>query len=607
MRSYALAHGDEQRNPDRVPHVSPLRGDVRARAASRRPRDHARARRPGRRVQSRVPLPEGHRAEAARGRSRSDPPAARAATATRSTKCRGTRRSRRSTPGSRRSASSTAPTRSRCTSATRARTISPGLVYSRVLLQAARTKNVFSASTVDQMPKQVSAGLMFGGALTIPVPDVDRTDYLLMLGANPYASNGSLMTAPDMPGRLAGAARPRRQARRRRSAPHEDRGGSRRTPPDPARDRRPLPVRARARAVRRRPRRPRRRSPRTSNGLDDVAPPRRSRSRPKQVAPACGIDAATIRRIAHELAARADRRGVRPHRHVHAGVRHARVVARRRAERVHRQPRPARRRDVHQRGDRRPRAAATGKGRGVTFGRRTSRVRGLPEFFGELPVVCLAEEIETPGDGQIRALVTLAGNPAMSDARTPIGSQTALPTLDFMVSIDIYLNETTRHAERDPAAGTGARTRSLRPRALQPRDPQRRELFAAARRARARRGPGVAHDAAARGCDRRAGRARRRRRARRSRRRPVSSARRSRRRGSNVEGRDADEIDEGARDAARARSACSTSCCAPARTATGSAPIPTGSRSRSSKPIRTASTSVRCSRASPRCCARRRG
>src|SRR5258707_11106160 len=77
-----------------------------------------------------------------------------------------------------------------------------GLVYNRALLQAARTKNVYSASTVDQMPKQVSAGLMFGGALTIPVPDIDRTDFLLMLGANPYASNGSLMTAPDMPGRL---------------------------------------------------------------------------------------------------------------------------------------------------------------------------------------------------------------------------------------------------------------------------------------------------------------------------------------------------------------------------------------------------------------------
>src|SRR5213594_1293427 len=75
-------------------------------------------------------------------------------------------------------------------------------LYAQVLLRALGTRNVFSASTVDQMPKQVSAGLMFGTVLSIPIPDVDRTDYLLMLGANPLASNGSLMTAPDMKGRL---------------------------------------------------------------------------------------------------------------------------------------------------------------------------------------------------------------------------------------------------------------------------------------------------------------------------------------------------------------------------------------------------------------------
>ena len=76
------------------------------------------------------------------------------------------------------------------------------LVYGRALLKALGTKNVYTASTVDQMPKQVSAGFMFGGGLSVPVPDVDRTDYLLVLGANPLASNGSLMTAPDMRGRL---------------------------------------------------------------------------------------------------------------------------------------------------------------------------------------------------------------------------------------------------------------------------------------------------------------------------------------------------------------------------------------------------------------------
>ena len=81
----------------------------------------------------------------------------------------------------------------------------------------------------------------------------------------------------------------------------------------------------------------------------------------------------------------------------------------------------------------------------MRFGRRHSRVRGLPEVFGEFPVVCLAEEIETPGDGQIRALITVAGNPVLS---TPDSGRLdrALASLDFMVSVDIYRNETTRHA-----------------------------------------------------------------------------------------------------------------------------------------------------------------
>src|SRR5213078_4683786 len=86
-----------------------------------------------------------------------------------------------------------------------------------------------------------------------------------------------------------------------------------------------------------------------------------------------------------------------------------------------------------------------GKGRGVRFGRWKSRVRGLPEIYGELPASCLAEEIDTPGQGQVKALITLAGNPALS---TPNSHrlQRALSTLKFMVSIDIYLNETTRYA-----------------------------------------------------------------------------------------------------------------------------------------------------------------
>ena len=125
------------------------------------------------------------------------------------------------------------------------------LLYGRAFVKALGTRNVYSATTVDQMPKHVSAGLMFGAALSIPIPDVDRTDHLLMLGANPLASNGSLLTAPDMRGPPARHPRAGRQGRRDRPAPQPHGGACRRAslhPPghgrapaarDPQRDRRP--------------------------------------------------------------------------------------------------------------------------------------------------------------------------------------------------------------------------------------------------------------------------------------------------------------------------------------------------------------------------------
>jgi anaerobic selenocysteine-containing dehydrogenase len=316
-----------------------------------------------------------------------------------------------------------------------------GLVYNRVLLQSARTKNVYSASTVDQMPKQVSAGLMFGGALSIPVPDVDRTDYLLMLGANPFASNGSLMTAPDMPGRLR-ALRARGgklvvvDPRRTKTAEEADEHLAIR----PATDAfflfalvqvlfadNLVDLGTVAEHV---------------NGLDEI---RRLAAEfsPETVERACGIDAATIRRIARELAAA-------PTAAVYARIgtctQEFGTLASWLVDVVN-----VCTGNLDRPGGAMFTLAATaplpqaGKGRGVRFGRRESRVRGLPEFFGELPVVCLAEEIETPGEGQIRALITVAGNPALS---TPNSERLdrALGTLDFMVSLDIYVNETTRHA-----------------------------------------------------------------------------------------------------------------------------------------------------------------
>jgi anaerobic selenocysteine-containing dehydrogenase len=320
-----------------------------------------------------------------------------------------------------------------------------GLVYNRVLLQAARTKNVFSASTVDQMPKQVSAGLMFGGALTIPIPDVDRTDYLLMLGANPYASNGSLLTAPDMPGRLQ-ALRARGgklvvvDPRRTKTAEEADEHLAIR----PAAD--ALFLFALVHVL----------FADDLVDLGDVAPYvdgldeiRRLATgfTPEAVASACGIDAPTIRRVARELAA-APTAAV--YGRIGTCTQEFGTLASWLIDVLNvctgNLDRPGGAMFTNAATSTSTAGEAIGKGRGVTFGRRRSRVRDLPEFFGELPVVCLAEEIETAGDGQIRALVTVAGNPAVS---TPNSDRIrrALPTLDFMVSIDIYLNETTRHAD----------------------------------------------------------------------------------------------------------------------------------------------------------------
>ena len=318
-------------------------------------------------------------------------------------------------------------------------------LYSRVLLKALGTRNLYSASTVDQMPKHVSAGLMFGTLLSIPIPDVDRTDHLLILGANPLASNGSLMTAPDMRGRIR-AIRERGgkvvvvDPRRSRTAEYADEHHFIRPGTDALLlfamvatlfeeglvDPGPLAEHA--------------------EGLEEIEPVARSFG-PERVAPACGIPAEEIRRMARELAGAASaavygRIGTctqefgtlaswlvdvlnfltgnldRP-----GGAMFTRAAAG--------QP--------NSRGE-------PGRGRGAALGRWRSRVRGLPETFGELPVSCLAEEIDTPGEGQVRALITVAGNPGVS---TPNSGRlaAALSELEFMVSLDVYVNETTRHAD----------------------------------------------------------------------------------------------------------------------------------------------------------------
>jgi anaerobic selenocysteine-containing dehydrogenase len=319
------------------------------------------------------------------------------------------------------------------------------LIYGRVLAKALGTRNIYTATTVDQMPKYVSAGLMFGSYLSIPVPDLDRTGYLLALGANPLASNGSLMTAPDARGRLRGIQQRGGRIvvidpRRSRTAELADEHHFIRPGGDAAFLFALVNVLVNEDLVS---------LGRLEEHCDGLAEVRELAQRftPETVEPACGIAAQDIRRIARDL----------------AGAEHAAVYGRIGTCTQEFGTLASWLVDVlnvltgnldEPGGAMFPKAAAgspntrgaPGQGKGVTLGRWQSRVRGLPELFGELPVACLAEEIDTPGEGQIRALLTVAGNPVVS---TPNAGRLrrALEEIELMVSIDIYVNETTRHAD----------------------------------------------------------------------------------------------------------------------------------------------------------------
>ena len=321
------------------------------------------------------------------------------------------------------------------------------MTFGRTLSQAVGTRQHYSASTVDQMPRQVAAAYVFGTAVSVPVPDLDRTDYLMILGGNPYASNGSLCTAPDFPGRIeAMRARGGRlvvvDPRRSRTAEEADEW----LPIRPGTD--ALLLMAMVQVL-------------FADGIADpgahVAPwldgVNELRAAcvaftPEAVAASTGIDATTIRRLAHELASaptatvygrigttttefgttaswlvdavniltgNLDRVGGSMFSMPVAGGATTRGA----------------------------RHAEGGGGQGFRIGRGHSPIGGHPEVMGEYPASALGEEIL---GGSVSALVTVAGNPVLS---TPNSTQLdrALVNLEFMVSVDIYLNETTRHAD----------------------------------------------------------------------------------------------------------------------------------------------------------------
>ena len=311
------------------------------------------------------------------------------------------------------------------------------MTHSNYFLGQLKTRNRFSATSVDQLPHHLTSLMMYGHGLLIPIPDIDHTDFMLILGGNPLASNGSIMTVPDVEKRLkALQARggklvvvdPRRSETAAIADQHlfvrpgEDAAllfgllhtlfaeGLTRTSH--------LPV----------------------DGLDELR---------TAVAPfsadamslRCGVPAEQIRQLARDFAA------------AEKAVCYGRMGVSTQAFGTLCQWLVQSINLVTGNLDRvggalctEPAVDLVANTSGGHFNRWQSRVSGLPEYGGELPVSALAEEMLAEGEGQIRALITVAGNPVLS---TPNGRQLeqALDGLDFMLSVDFYINETTRYAD----------------------------------------------------------------------------------------------------------------------------------------------------------------
>ncbi|MFB4368055.1 MULTISPECIES: molybdopterin oxidoreductase family protein [unclassified Pseudomonas] len=311
------------------------------------------------------------------------------------------------------------------------------MTHSNYFLGLLKTRNRYSATSVDQLPHHLTCHLMYGHGFLIPIPDIDHTDFMLILGGNPLASNGSLMTVPDVEKRLKAI-----QARGGKLVVVDPRHTETAAIADQHLFIRPgqdaalllgmlntlfeedlgrashLPI----------------------AGLDEL----RSAVAPfdaDRMAARCGVPAGTIRQLARDFAA-AERAVCYGRMGVSTQV--FGTLCQWLVQVINL---------VTGNLDREGGALCTepavdlvGATSGGHFDRWQSRVSGLPEYGGELPVSALAEEMLTDGDGQVRALITVAGNPVLS---TPNGRQLerGLEALDFMLSVDLYINETTRHAD----------------------------------------------------------------------------------------------------------------------------------------------------------------
>jgi len=311
------------------------------------------------------------------------------------------------------------------------------MTHGNYFLGLLKTRNRFSATSVDQLPHHLSSYLMYGHGLLLPIPDIDHTDFMLILGGNPLSSNGSIMTVPDVEKRLkAIQARGGKvvvvDPRRSETAAMADQHLFIRPGGDAAlllgvlntlfeeglgRD--------------------------TELPVDGLAEVRRAVAgfNAEAMSPRCGVAGPVIRQLARDFAA-ADkavcygRMGVSTQAFgtlCHWLVQLINLVTGN-LDRVGGALCTTPAVDL---------VASTAGGH---FNAWQSRVSGLPEYGGELPVSALAEEMLVGGEGQVRALITVAGNPVLS---TPNGRQLeqALDGLEFMLSIDLYINETTRYAD----------------------------------------------------------------------------------------------------------------------------------------------------------------
>jgi anaerobic selenocysteine-containing dehydrogenase len=318
------------------------------------------------------------------------------------------------------------------------------IIYSQILFNTVG-KNCFAAASVDQRPREIVSALHYGVRTAFPVPDIDRTNLLILVGTDPLESNGSLATAPDWPGRLK-ALKERGgkliviDPRRSSTAEIADEHISIIPGSDAALFAGIAHVILSENLVQ------------GSHvlahvdGLDTVKEALHDFT-PERVEKLCGISSDHIRRLARQIAG------------AEACALHGRIgtclqdfatvtswlidvvnILSGNTDTVG--------------GVMFSRGAAmamntggqSGVGPGFTYGNIRSRVRGIPGAFGQLPTVCMAEEIETPGDGQIRAMVIFSGNPVLS---TPDSDRVAraFDSLEFMVAIDMYINESTRHAD----------------------------------------------------------------------------------------------------------------------------------------------------------------